>query len=102
MAQEPTAFRRQVLDAAGLAMAEIRKAADPAEAQLAIAMMAAYLCSQYEIDPQTFAYVLGQNMEQVARDTDLMPRVIERIHTLSMAGSQVEPLILNSSGAPLN
>ena len=86
-----TDIRQCVLDGAGDAMRELRAATNPAEAQVAMAMMALFLCSQYEVQPAEFAHVMLHNMKQVGNDPALLSRVVETIHNASTKGSIVVP-----------
>jgi len=92
-----TTIREATLLGAGLAMKELRRAGNPYEAQVSMALMAAYLCSQYQWDPGAFTQVLLNNMTETAKDPTLMKRVIERVHALSK-GTKEEPEVLYSSG----
>jgi len=85
-----TEFREDTLNAAGRCAGELRRAGNPTEAQMSLALLSAYLCSQYQIEPGLFAQVLLSNMLQVGRDEQLMPRVIERIHNIS---TRVKPTL---------
>ncbi len=79
----PTQFNEHHFTCAGLAMNIFRGMPGHTDAQISMAFMAAYLCSQYEIDPGTFCHVLLNNVQQVGGDPKLMNQVVERIHRIS-------------------
>lgn len=77
-----TDLDQRVIDAAGHAMAEIKKGCNPHEAQIAISLMCVWLCSQYEININIFAEVLTKNMLETGRDPILMNIMVERLHKI--------------------
>lgn len=71
------------LDYAGLAMRTLRELPGHADVQVSMALMGAYLCSQYELSPDVFCDVLRKNIIAAGTDPVLMNRTVERMHRLS-------------------
>ncbi len=80
----------RVLDGAALALYAIRQQCSPAEAQVSLALLIGFLCSQGEVSSSTFLRVLDANVKQLASDPILLSRVVERMHNVSK-GSMLLP-----------
>jgi hypothetical protein len=83
---EPTEVPTRVVDAAGEVLKELRVRCNPAEAQIALAMVSYYLCRQYEIPISGYLSALVANSQQIENDPLLRDKVMTRLHNIG-AGS---------------
>jgi len=77
-----TDFNNRVLDASALMMYVLRENTNPAEAQIALALLVGHLCQQNGIAVDAMMHVLRANVLQLLGDPVLLSRVNERIHTV--------------------
>ena len=99
----PTEFHPALLDAAGLIMRVLHTLPTPADGQVALAFVCAYLCNAEEIPLDVLLYTLRHNITQTSIDSALMNRVVERVHRIStepnlsnamnVAGNESSPML---------
>lgn len=77
------------VEAAGRALKEIKKLGDPVDAQVTIALMGLYLCSQCEILLEDYVSAMTFNMQGIGSNPEYLMRTIEKIH------KAIEPTLIS-------
>lgn len=81
----------RLLDGAGKALRELRLHGNVAEAQVSLALICTFICSQYNIPMDALLSVLRSNIMQASDDPALMTRVVEHLHNVAATGVIVAP-----------